>query len=155
MKFVDLLKCQLKSQTKFQSRAARTITGPTYDVSHLTFLIPCHGKHLIIEEKNPRLCLILYKVLNDHAAPGLKESSYERNVTQNIYNLRNSENDLILSKTRTEYLRRSFKYSGAMLWNVFSLAAKSADTLDCLKRETGRFCVIRVKLTVVNSIFKL
>ncbi len=77
----------------------------------------------------------MYKVLNDHATPGLIESPYERNVTQNIYNLRNSENDLILSKTRTEYLRRSFKYSGTMLWNVLSLAAKSADTLDCLKRD--------------------
>jgi hypothetical protein len=45
-------------------------------------------------------------------------------VTQNTYNLRNSENDLTLSKPRTEYLRRSFKYSGAMLWNDLSSAAE-------------------------------
>ncbi len=31
---------------------------------------------------------LMNKVLYDHAAPGLKESPYERNVTQNIYNLR-------------------------------------------------------------------
>ena len=80
----------------------------------------------------------MYKVLNDHAAPGLKESFYKRNVTQNTYNLRNSENDLTLPKPRTEYhLRRSFKFSGAMLWNDLSSAAKSADTLDCFKKEIG------------------
>jgi hypothetical protein len=79
----------------------------------------------------------MYKVLNDHAAPGLKESFYNRNVTQNTYNLRNSENDLTLPKPRTEYLRRSFKYSGATLWNDLSSATKSADTLDYFKRETG------------------
>ena len=68
----------------------------------------------------------MYKVLNDHAAPGLKESFHVRNVTQNTYNLRNSEYDLTIPKPRTEYLRRSFKYSGAMLWNDLSFAAKSA-----------------------------
>jgi hypothetical protein len=76
----------------------------------------------------------MYKVLNDNAAPGLKESFYKRNVTLNTYNLRNSENDLTLPKPRTEYLRRSFKYSGDMLWNDLSPAAKSADTLDCIKK---------------------
>ena len=41
----------------------------------------------------------MYKVLNDLAAPGLKKKFYDRNVT-----LRNSENDLTLPKSRTEYL---------------------------------------------------
>ena len=84
---------------------------------------------------SPAFIVIMYKVLNDHAAPGLKEYFYKRNATQNTYNLRNSENDLTFPKSRTEYLRRSFKYSCAMLWNDLSSAAKSADTLDCFKRE--------------------
>ena len=79
--------------------------------------------------------LFMYKVLIDHAAPGLKESFHGRNVTQNIYNLRNSEYDLTIPKPRTEYLRRSFKYSGAMLWNDLSFSAKSASTLDRFKKE--------------------
>jgi hypothetical protein len=48
-----------------------------------------------------------------------------------LYSLRNSENDLTLPKPKTEYLKRSFKYSGVMLWNDLSSAAKSAETLDC------------------------
>ena len=67
------------------------------------------------------MAVFMYKVLNDHVATGLKESFYKRNVTQNIYNLKNSENDLSLPKPRTEYLRRGFKYSGAMLWNDLRL----------------------------------
>ena len=61
--------------------------------------------------------VLMNKVLYDHAAPGLKECPYERNVTQNIYNLGSNENDLILiSKTRTEYLRRRYnKYCGAII----------------------------------------
>ena len=98
----------------------------------LTFLIACLGKHLITEEKK-----FMYKVLNDHAAPSLKESFYERNVMQNKYNLRNSEYDLTIPRPRTEYLRRSFKYSGAMLWNDLSFAAKSASSLDSFKREVN------------------
>ena len=46
----------------------------------------------------------MYKVLNDHTALGLKESFYEMNMTQNIYNLRNSENDLTLPKPKAEYV---------------------------------------------------
>ncbi len=68
----------------------------------------------------------------------LKNPFHGRNVTQNIYNLRNSEYDLTIPKPRTEYLRRrlrSFKYNGAMLWNDLSFAAKSASTLDRFKKE--------------------
>ena len=57
----------------------------------------------------------MYKVLNDHVAPGLKESFHERNVMQNRYDLRNSEYDLTIPKPRTDCLRRSFKHGGAML----------------------------------------
>ena len=99
-------------------------------------------KHIdkIDNRRNKSKAVFMYKVLNDHAAPGLKESLHKRNVTQNTYNLRNSENDLTLPKPRTEYLKRSFKYSGVMLWNDLSSAAKSADTLDCFKKEIGASC---------------
>ena len=56
---------------------------------------------------------------------------------QNRYNLRNSEYDLTIPRPRTEHLRRSFKYSGAMLWNDLSFAAKSASSLDSFKREVN------------------
>ena len=74
--------------------------------------------------------VFMYTMLNDHAAPSLKESFYERNVMQNRYNLRNNEYDLTIPRPRTEYLRRSFI---TMLWNDLSFAAKSASSHDSFK----------------------
>ena len=49
--------------------------------------------------------------------PTLKNSFVRRNVDQIDYHLRNSATDLTLSKPKRKFLRRGFKYSGAMLWN--------------------------------------
>jgi hypothetical protein len=128
---------------RFQSHAARVVTGATYDVRSLDILNTLSWETLDNRRKNSK-AVFMYKVLNDHAAPCLKESFYKRNVTQNTFNLRNSENDLTLPKPRTEYLRRSFKYSGAMLWNdLSSAAAKSA----------GRFCAIRATQTDDDKLY--
>ena len=85
----------------------------------------------------------MYKVLNDHAAPSLKESFYERNVLQNRYNLRNSEYDLTIPRVSKEklsdYLRRSFNYSGAMLWNDLSFAA-NRQAVSIVSKESKILC---------------
>ena len=59
----------------------------------------------------------MYKILNDHTAPNLKESFKKRSEYQNIYNLRNNDINIALPKPKREFLKRSFKYNGAMLWN--------------------------------------
>ncbi len=141
---------------KFQSRAARVITGASYDVRSTDILTTLSWETLDNRRKKSK-AVFMYKVLTDHAAPGLKEYFHVRNVTQNTYNLRNSDYDLTIPKSRTEYLRRSFKYSGAMLWNDLSFAAKSASTQ---KRDLKRFKLGKEEdsgpcaLTFVNSIFK-
>ena len=45
------------------------------------------------------------------------------------YNLRNDEMDLALPKPKTNFLKRSFKHSASMLWNNFSMEAKTATSL--------------------------
>ena len=40
-----------------------------------------------------------------------------------------NEKILALPKPKTNYLKRSFKYSGAMLWNSFPSEAKNASSL--------------------------
>ena len=75
----------------------------------------------------------MYKVLDDHTAPGLRNSFVRRSVSQNTYNLRNNTTDLTLLKPKREFLKRTFKYSGAMLWNQLSYEAKTADSLYMFK----------------------
>ena len=78
--------------------------------------------------------VLMYKVLNDHTAPGLRNSFVRRSVSQNTYNLRNNTTHLTLLKPKREFLKRTFKYSGAMLWNQLSCnEAKTANSLYMFK----------------------
>ena len=62
---------------------------------------------------------LMYKILNDLSAPQLSNSFVKLNDTNINDNLRNIEPDLALRIPRpyTNFLKHSFKYSGAMLWN--------------------------------------
>ena len=51
----------------------------------------------------------------DDTAPNFRNSFVGRNVDQTNYHLRNSATDLTIPKPKREFLKRSFKYSGAML----------------------------------------
>jgi hypothetical protein len=57
----------------------------------------------------------------------------------NNYNLRNSQTDLTLPKPNREFLKRSFKYSGAYLWINLPLEAKQAQSIylfkSCIKQN--------------------
>ena len=80
---------------------------------------------------------LMYKILNDDTAPNLRYSFVKRNVYQTDYHLRNSATDLTLPNTKREFLKRSFKYSGAMLWNHLPNEEKLAESIysfnKCIK----------------------
>ncbi len=71
----------------------------------------------------------MYKVLGNHTAPNPKNIFSRRNASQNIYDLRNSETDLSLKKTKTEFLKKTFGYSGAILWNSLQQSSQTARVL--------------------------
>ena len=76
---------------------------------------------------------LMYKVLNDLSAPQLSNSFVKLNDVNINYNLRNIETDLALP--RPNFLKRSFRYSGAMLWNNLSYEAKTAQSLADFKHK--------------------
>ena len=55
------------------------------------------------------------------------------------YGLRNSTNKLILPKPRTEYLKRSFSYSGAALWNSLPQAFRECNSLGAFKKKAKAY----------------
>ena len=59
--------------------------------------------------------VLMYKILNDHIALVPRNSFVRRNVNQTNYHLRDTATDLTLSKPKREILKRSFKFSVAML----------------------------------------
>ena len=63
----------------------------------------------------------MYKILNEQSAPSLREKFIKIKDLNREYNLRSNDTDLALPKTKINYLKRGFKYSGAMLWNSLSI----------------------------------
>ena len=86
-------------------------------------------------------CVLLYKVLNEDYSPCLSESFVRLTNLNRGYNLRNDETDLALPKPKTNFLKRSFKYSASMLWNNLSLEAKTATSLRQFKQNVANCCL--------------
>ena len=80
----------------------------------------------------------MYKIINDHTIPGLRNSFVRRNVDQTDNYLRNTATDLTLPKPKNEFLKRSFIFSGAsrgasrgaMLWKPLPNEAKLAESIS-------------------------
>ena len=119
-----------------QNRAARVITGATYDDRiRLGDLLQMLGWDTLHVRWAKLKCVLLYKVLNQDYSPCLGESLVRLTNLNRGYNLRNDETDLALPKPKTNFLKRSFKYSASMLWNNLSLQAKTATSLRQFKRS--------------------
>ena len=63
----------------------------------------------------------------------------EYSVRDTGYNLRNSETRLNLPKPRTNYLKRSFCYSGAYLWNSLPQDIRKLQTFPQFKKAVNKY----------------
>ena len=77
---------------------------------------------------------MIYKVLNG-LAPTYLSDFFQVNSTILRYGFRNRDKNVVLPKPKTEYLKKSFKFSGAKLWNGLPISAKMQNTLQSFKRE--------------------
>ena len=99
---------------KLQNRAARIITFSNYDANAET-LFQELGWYNLSSQRNLSKSLLVYKTLNN-LTPGYLTSRFTWRENSG-YNLRDSVNKLQVPLPRTEYGKRSFSYSGAVLWN--------------------------------------
>ena len=116
---------------KLQNRAARVITKLPFDTSSNLLLAMLKWEKLSLRRKKQK-ALIMYKTLNELAPEYLQCLFTQRHV--NDYNLRNLEGKLSLPKPNTNYLKRSFCYSGACLWNNLPQDLKSVGPIGQFKR---------------------
>ena len=121
----ELLKDKLQ---KFQSRAARVITGASQNIRLADVLDALSWQTLELKRAYNK-SVFMYKILNNHAASNLKESFSKRSVLQNINNLRNNNSNSSLLRPKRDCLKKSFKYSGAILWNNLSQKANLSKTI--------------------------
>ena len=99
-----------------QNRAARVITGTRYeDRIRSSDLLKGLGWDNLRTRWAKLKSILTYKVLNDNCSPCLRESLVRLTELNRGYNLRNQETDLALPKPKTNFLKRSFKYSSSIL----------------------------------------
>ena len=65
--------------------------------------------------------------------PCLRDFFSARSDNNNNYNPRNYVTDLSIPKPKKEFLKRSFRYRGAVLWNNLSYEAKTAQSIYSFK----------------------
>ena len=100
--FEKLLKDKLQ---RFQSRAARVLTGANYDIRSADVIQTLSWDKLDAKRLRAKSTL-MYKILSDHTAPNLRNSFVRRNVDQTDQHVRNSATDLTLPKPKREFLKK-------------------------------------------------
>ena len=114
---------------KLQNRAACVITRSSYDASSSSVLEEVGWNNLCTNRKMQK-AILMYKVMNNLTHMYLQELFV---TTVSHYTLRYSEGKLLLPKRRTDYVKRSFSYSGASLWNSLPESLRSSSSISSFK----------------------
>ena len=123
---------------KLQNRSARVVTKLPFDTSSNHLLSTFDWERLSLRRKKQK-AFMMYKTINDLVPEYLQSLFSQRHSG---CNLRNSEGRLSLSKPNTNYLKRSFSYSGAMLWNNLPKSLKFASSDEHFKRNMKKLADI-------------
>ena len=105
--------CKDKVQ-KLHNRAARVITGNTYDVRSSEILLKLRCETLD-KRREKQMIDIVNKALNHMCPPAITLMFHIANNEN--YDLRSNNKTLMLSKPKTNAMKRSFSYLAAKVWN--------------------------------------
>ena len=127
----DCSKTRADKLKKLQNRAARIITRADYSIRSFDVLNSLEWSTL--EERRKRHLLeTMFKIFNNDCPTYLREQ-FHRTSEIHDYNLRGSNYDLQLPLPKTNFLKRSFSYRGAMAWNQLSNETREMGDLTSFK----------------------
>ena len=116
---------------KLQNRAARILTSSSYDANADDLFVKLGWQKLNLQ-RDLKTATMVYKSLNGLAPDYLKSMFTNRSATS-TYSLRNCEGKLALPLPRTNFLKNSFSYNGAVLWNSLPINLRQAQSLASFK----------------------
>ena len=122
---------------KLQNRAARILTHSNYDVN-ADFLIQQLGWKKLHSQRSIHKAVMIYKSLNGLAPDYLSAKFLDRSSVCN-YSLRGTEGKLAVPMPHTNYMKNSFSYSGAVLWNSLPIELRQANSLTAFRAGCERF----------------
>ena len=113
---------------KLQNRAARIITGSSWDARSAPILHTLKWNSLA-DRRAKQLKSLMFKTVN-HLVPEYLCDKFANVNTIHRHNLRGAQHNLFVPRPNTEALKKSFCYRGAVSWNSLSAEAKQATTLN-------------------------
>ena len=116
---------------KLQNLAAPILMCSNYD-SNIDELFRALGWRKLKYQRFESAAIMMYKSLHGMTPEYLSSRFVSRNDVTS-YRLRNTENKLALPQPRTNYLKKSFSYRGAGLWNSLSSDLRAATSLHNFK----------------------
>ena len=122
---------------KLQNRAARILTFSSYDANADVVLASINWKKLETQRKIQKAVMV-HKSLYGLAPDYLRSMFVNRSIVAN-YSLRDTEGKLAIPKPRTDYLRNSFSYSGAVLWNSLPTDLRQTENPNQFKAGCTNF----------------
>ena len=118
---------------KLQNRAARILMSASYECN-VNDLFRALGWPKLKHQRLVSTSIMMYKTVH-RMTPEYLRSRFVPRDDITSYRLRNTENKLPLPQPRTHYLKKSFSYSGATLWNSLSQDLRSLASLNDFKRK--------------------
>ena len=122
---------------KLQNRAARILTFSSYDTSADPLFEQLNWKRLDTQ-RQIQVATMVYKSIHG-LAPEYLGSLFTKYDPP--YNLRNSENKLAVPLPRINFLKNSFRYNGAVIWNSLSPELRQAKSLQSFRGGCRDFFV--------------
>ena len=120
---------------KLQNRAARVITKSSYNTNSSYLLNSLSWDNLSVRRTKQKANL-MYKCVNKLAPNYLCNMFTPRALS---FDLRDASQKLYLPKPRTDYLKRSFSYSGAYLSNDLPEDIRTTKSLSNFKRSIDKW----------------
>ena len=109
---------------KLQNRAARILTSSSYDAD-AGYLLQQLGWKDLIAQRQIQVALMVLKPLNDLVPDYLSSMFTERSTPGYVLNV---------PLPRTIYLKKSFSYRGATLWNSLPCSLRQVKSLNHFKQ---------------------
>ena len=121
---------------KLQNRGARILISASYE-SNLDDLFRALGWRRLHYQRLEQKSVLIYNTLHG-GTPDYLRSRFVYGDNVSAHRLRNTENKLVLPRPRTDYLKRSFLYSGAQLWNNLPIDLRQTSSLTDFKSKLSR-----------------
>ena len=129
--------CGKTLASKLQNRAALILTYSNYDANADSYPYP---KTWIKRDSQLTIhkAVMVYNSLNGLTPEFLSSKFVDRSSVSNC-SLRDTEGKLAIPQPHTNYMKNSFSYSRAVLWNSLPIQLRQADSLRAFRAGCERF----------------